>query len=156
MRPEKVLVTGAAGLLGRYAVGELTGRYAVSGLDLQAAEPGMPFMRANICDGEAVALACKGQDAIVHIAAVPNPWAGSADQIMTVNVGGTWNVLRAAEEAGVHRVVLVSSTASLGLTFKSGVGNSEGSIRQFFRVRSHHPCARSDARAGPFLSGIRH
>jgi len=120
MRFERVLVTGAGGLLGRYAVSELAGRCAVSGLDLQAPGSPMPFVQASVCDGEAVARACRGQDAIVHIAAVPNPWAGSEDQIMAVNVGGTWNVLRAAEEAGVRRVVLVSSTASLGFSFKPG------------------------------------
>jgi nucleoside-diphosphate-sugar epimerase len=57
---------------------------------------------------------------VVHIAAMPNIWSGPGERIMTVNVTGTWNVLQAAEDAGVKRVILCSSDSVVGFTVMSG------------------------------------
>jgi len=120
MRFGKVLVTGAGGLLGAFVVGELKGRCEVSGLDLVEPRTPIPFTQASVEDFAAVAAAAKGHDAIVHIAARPNIWSGSGSQIMTTNTVGTWNVLEAAEQAGVKRVVLTSSDSVVGFTVLQG------------------------------------
>ena len=120
MRFDKVLVTGAGGLLGSYVVDELNGRCRVSGLDVVAPRTPMTFAKASIEDFAAVASAAKGQDAIVHIAARPNIWSGSGSEIMTTNTIGTWNVLQAAEQAGVRRVILTSSDSVVGFTVTQG------------------------------------
>lgn len=120
MRFGRVLVTGAGGLLGTYVVDELEGRCELSGLDLVEPRTPMPFAKASIEDFAAVAAAAKGQDAIVHIAARPNIWSGSGSQIMTTNTIGTWNVLEAAEQAGVRRVILTSSDSVVGFTVMQG------------------------------------
>jgi nucleoside-diphosphate-sugar epimerase len=109
MRIGKVLVTGAGGLLGSYVVDALEGRCEVSGLDLIAPRKPIPFTKASIEDFAVVAAAAKGQDSIVHIAARPNIWSGSGSEIVATNTVGTWNVLEAAEQAGVRRVILTSS-----------------------------------------------
>ena len=109
MQLEKVLVTGAGGLLGAYMVEELKGRARVSGLDLQAPGAALPFTAGSVEDPVIVAKACQGQDAVIHIAARPNIWSGSGAEIMHTNAVGTWNVLEAAEQAGVRRVILTSS-----------------------------------------------
>ena len=120
MRFGKVLVTGAGGLLGTYVVDELKDHCKVSGLDLVESRTPMPFAKSSVEDFAAVAAAAKGQDAIIHIAARPNIWSGSGSQIMTTNAVGTWNVLEAAEQAGVKRVILTSSDSVVGFTVLQG------------------------------------
>lgn len=119
MRFENVLVTGAGGLLGGYAVAALKDRCRVSGLDLLPAD-GIPHVVGSIEDPGAVVRACEGQDAVVHIAARPNVWSGSGREIVQTNVVGTWNVLEAAEKAGVKRVIVTSSDSVIGFTVFEG------------------------------------
>ena len=69
---------------------------------------------ADLLDLAGVTRAAKGSGAIVHLAALAHDTAGSPDQIMAVNVLGTWHVLLAAEEAGVTRVIHFSSAQVLG------------------------------------------
>jgi nucleoside-diphosphate-sugar epimerase len=59
-------------------------------------------------------------DAVVHIAAIPNIWSGTGDEIIHTNVTGTWNVLKAAQDAGVKRVIITSSDSVVGYTVLSG------------------------------------
>jgi nucleoside-diphosphate-sugar epimerase len=117
---EKVLVTGAGGLMGSYVVSELAGRAHVSGLDIVRGDKDIPFTIGGVEDYAAVARACAGQDAVVHIAARPNIWSGSGTEIMTTNTIGTWNVLAAAEAAGVKRVIITSSDSVAGFTVFQG------------------------------------
>lgn len=119
MQFERVLVTGAGGLLGAYVVNELRGRAQVSGLDIAPPRVDIPFTQGTVENPALVEEACRGQDAVVHIAARPDIWSGSGTEIMQTNVVGTWNVLEAAEQAGVKRVILTSSDSVLGYTVMS-------------------------------------
>ena len=119
MRFERVLVTGAGGLLGRYVVEALRGHCEVSGLDLLPADS-VPHVVGAIEDPAAVARAMDGADAVVHIAARPNIWSGDGRAITETNVVGTWNVLEQAERAGVRRVIVTSSDSVLGYTVFQG------------------------------------
>jgi nucleoside-diphosphate-sugar epimerase len=120
MQFSNVLVTGSGGLLGRHVVRELAERCKVSGFDRQRAPENVPQTVGDVTDLAAVRAACAGRDAVVHIAAMPNIWSGPGERIMTVNVTGTWNVLQAAEDAGVKRVILCSSDSVVGFTVMSG------------------------------------
>lgn len=120
MSIEKVLVTGAGGLLGRYTIDALTDRYRLSGLDLLPASHDIPHIQGSIEDADAVRRACEGQDAVIHIAARPNIWSGQGHEIIQTNVVGTWNVLEAAEAAGVQRVIITSSDSVVGFTVFEG------------------------------------
>ena len=120
MRFEKVLVTGAGGLLGGYTVDALAGECMVSGLDLLPVGHKIPHFVDTIENIDAVRRACAGQDAVVHIAARPNVWSGTGREIVQTNVVGTWNVLQAAEEAGVKRVIVTSSDSVVGFTVFEG------------------------------------
>ena len=120
MRFENVLVTGAGGLLGGYAVEALKDRCRLYGLDIVPAQGGIPHVVASIEDAGAVARACEGRDAVVHIAARPNIWSGSGSEIVQTNVVGNWNVLEAAERAGVRRVIVTSSDSVIGFTVFEG------------------------------------
>jgi nucleoside-diphosphate-sugar epimerase len=70
---------------------------------------------ADLLDLAALKRAATRCAAIVHLGALAHDSAGSPDQIMAVNVLGTWNVLLAAEAEGVARVVHFSSAQVLGI-----------------------------------------
>ena len=103
-----VLVTGSAGAVGRPVCRELERRgHAVRGFDL-AATPGVSdSMRGDIVDADAVRRAVRGVQCVIHLAAVPRDM--EFEKLVGPNVMGLFNVLDAAREAKVSRVVLASS-----------------------------------------------
>jgi len=116
-----VLVTGAAGLLGRFVVEELLRNgYDVRGFDRRRGAAKIDWRVADVTDAAAVGDAVSGIDAILHIAAVPNIWSGDGQTIIRVNVQGTYTVLDAAEQAGIERFVFCSSDSVAGYTVREG------------------------------------
>jgi nucleoside-diphosphate-sugar epimerase len=126
-----VLVTGGAGFIGSHLVGELVRRGArVRALDdfstgkrknLQIANcksqiSYLEVIEGDVRDPEAVRRATNGADYVLHQAALASVPQSIADPQTThaVNVTGTLNVLMAAREAGVRRVVFASSAAVYG------------------------------------------
>ncbi len=113
-----ILVTGASGFVGRYAIDELGGAghtvRLFSRRDPYAGTPAPagkhPWVGGDLADPAAVAKAVEGMDAVAHIGA--NPWIGP--DTIEANVGGTWNVLEACRAAGVKRVVIAGSDWGVG------------------------------------------
>jgi len=117
----RILVTGAAGLLGRFVVRELlANRYEVRGFDRRASSEAIESVVGDVTDAAAVTDAMRGIDAVLHIAAVPNIWSGDGPTIMHVNTLGTWLVFDAAEAQGIRRVVFCSSDSVAGYTVREG------------------------------------
>ena len=114
MRFDKVLVTGGSGRLGRFVVDALLPRCAVSVLDIAPPRQDVRFHEVDILDSRAVAAAVAGHDAIIHLAGFDDGMADREEQYISTNVTGNWNVLQAAEHAGVHHVVVASSVAAYG------------------------------------------
>jgi UDP-glucose 4-epimerase len=121
----RVLVTGHRGHVGVPVVEFLQSRgHEVGGFDRADG--------ADILDLAAISEAARGSDAIVHLAALAHDTAGSPEQIMAVNVLGTWHVLLAAEAAGATRVICFSSAQALGI--------AEGErLPDYFPVDDAHP-----------------
>ena len=115
MRFDKVLVTGGSGRLGRFVVDALLPRCRVSVLDIAPPRQDVPFHEVDILDADAVAAAVSGHDAIIHLAGFDDGKANREEQYIATNVTGNWNVLEAAEHAGVRHVVVASSVAAYGL-----------------------------------------
>ncbi len=116
-----VLVTGAAGLLGRFVVRELVAHgYRVRGLDRRAGAESIEWHVGDVTDAALVAGATAGADAVLHIAAIPNIWSGDGQTIMRVNLLGTYTVFEAAEAAGVRRAIFCSSDSVAGYTVREG------------------------------------
>lgn len=116
MQIRTVLLTGGSGLVGRTLAPLLTEQYEVTHIGLEDPGDGLPFVEADLCDSAAVAAACRGMDAVVHVAALHGrAWAEAGDDAgFAVNVVGTKNVLEAAATAGAQRVVFTSSIWATG------------------------------------------
>lgn len=146
MQLGRVLVTGASGLMGAYVVAELTGKADIDGFDIVAPAESSPisrFVQGNIEDFDSVKEAVRGCDAVVHVAARPNIWSGKGHEIIRTNVTGTWNVLKAAEDEGVKRVIVTSSDSVVGFTVL------EGSMipPEYLPIDNQHPLHPTDAYA---------
>ena len=114
-------ISGGAGFLGLHLARRLLADgHAVRSLDLVPLhEPSLDVeeLRGDIRDEAAARQLVDGARILVHAAAAL-PIRGSRREIRSVNVDGTLTLLAAAAEAGVRRVVLVSSTAVYGVPEK--------------------------------------
>jgi nucleoside-diphosphate-sugar epimerase len=113
-------ISGGAGFLGLHLSRRLLADgHAVRTLDLAPLdepdlERSVEELHGDVRSTQDVRRLVDGADVLVHAAAAL-PIQASRDSIRSVNVGGTATLLAAAGEAGVRRVVLVSSTAVYGV-----------------------------------------
>ena len=113
-------ISGGAGFLGLHLARRLlVDGHEVRTLDLAALddpelERGVEELRGDVRSPRDAAALVDGARVLVHAAAAL-PIQVSRESIRSVNVGGTATLLAAAAEAGVKRVVLVSSTAVYGV-----------------------------------------
>jgi nucleoside-diphosphate-sugar epimerase len=124
----KYLVTGAAGFIGSSLVRALLERgEQVRGIDnfetgrrenLTEVLNRMDFREADILDLDAMHRACEGVDYVLHQAAIPSVPKSVLDPLSSnrANVDGTVNVLVAARDAKVKRVVYAASSSAYGDT----------------------------------------
>ncbi|HJU48763.1 MAG TPA: NAD-dependent epimerase/dehydratase family protein [Gaiellaceae bacterium] len=125
-----VAISGGAGFLGlhlarrlrREGVGVRT--LDLAPLDDPALEGGVEELRGDVRSERDVRRLVDGADVLVHAAAAL-PIRTSRTEIRSVNVEGTAVALAAALEAGVRRVVLVSSTAVYGVPEKHPIEESD-------------------------------
>jgi uronate dehydrogenase len=110
-----ILITGAAGGIGTM----LRTRLAKPGrtlrlLDLAEITPneGEEAIQGTVTDFDTALAASEGADAVIHLGSISGeaPW----EQILEVNINGTYNVFEAARRAGVPRVVFASSNHAVG------------------------------------------
>jgi nucleoside-diphosphate-sugar epimerase len=124
----RYLVTGGAGFIGSHLVGHLVGAgHDVVVLDdLSSGKRDnvapwlkrITFIEASITDPAACARAVTGADYVLHQAAVPSVPRSVADPVgcHAANATGTLNVLVAARDAKVKRVVYAASSSAYGDT----------------------------------------
>lgn len=128
MAKQSYLVTGGAGFIGSHIVERLVrDGHQVRVLDdfssgkesnLEAFRTEVDLVKGDIRDAAIVTDAMKGVDIVFHEAALGSVPRSVADPLTTheVNMTGTLNVLLAAREAGVRRVVYASSSSVYGET----------------------------------------
>jgi nucleoside-diphosphate-sugar epimerase len=111
---QKIAVTGGNGALGNAIVRDLMTDREVTSLDIAPGRPGVRSRYVDIMSIDNLRSALEGQDAIVHVAALLLP-TDPEDKLFRVNVLGTWNVLEAARELGIGKVVIMSSECASGI-----------------------------------------
>ena len=115
----RILITGGSGFLGINLIRSLLRRGSrdIVSLDIQPFDyPERDRIRpilGDIRDGAAVREAMRGVRQVVHAAAALPLYP--AREIESIDINGTRHVLEAAREAGVERVVHISSTAVYGI-----------------------------------------
>jgi nucleoside-diphosphate-sugar epimerase len=121
---KQVFLTGANGFIGRTLAQRLRGLgVRVVGVDLHADADG-DVLAGDITRDGAWQQRVRGSDVLVHTAALVSNAASPADA-WTLNVLGTRRVLEAARDAGVDRVVHLSSIRAFSdLDFPDGVEES--------------------------------
>lgn len=124
----KCLVTGGAGFIGSNLVEALVQRgdevtvldNLATGFESNLADllPHIEFVRGDLRDREAVAKAASGAEVVFHQGAMPSVPRSVEDPVTSfeVNAGGTLNVLMAARDRGVRRVVYAASSSAYGDT----------------------------------------
>jgi UDP-glucose 4-epimerase len=122
----KYLVTGIAGFIGSaIARGLLEKGESVRGLDdfstgkwenIVEIQNDIDFRGVSLLDQAGLASACEGIDYVIHQAALPSVPKSISEPELThnVNVNGTLNLLLAARDAGVKRVVYAASSSAYG------------------------------------------
>ncbi len=124
---KKYVVTGGAGFIGSALVRGLLGRGdgSVTVVDnlltgrahnLDAIRHQIDFQHADIRDFDAIVPAIRDADVVFHEAAIPSVPRSIDEPVPSheVNIDGTFNVLRAAAENGVRRVVYAASSSAYG------------------------------------------
>ena len=120
------LITGIAGFIGSSLAHSLLERgHTVRGIDnlatgkienLADIRAGIDFRQADLLDLDAMGDACRDVDFVLHQAAIPSVPRSVKDPIESnrANVDGTLNILVAARDAKVRRVVYASSSSLYG------------------------------------------
>ncbi|KAF7312218.1 NAD-binding protein [Mycena indigotica] len=137
----RIAVTGSNGSVGkRVVLGALAHGFHVVGIDhspLATANDldlgdNFSFLQTDLTDYNATLKALSGCDAIVHLAALPNP---TDYKVAThnINVVISWNILRAAAELGIKRVAQASSVNVVTLVF------SQQPVLEYLPLDEEHP-----------------
>ena len=138
------LVSSATGFLGGYLLSRLREKgFRVRALARQNSDiaglvrSGIDIFKGDVGDRQSLRRAMAGQQLVFHTAGKVSDW-GSRQEFWQANVEGTANVITACREAGVKRLIHVSSLTVLGLP-RSGARVDEktplaDSIRDFYTI----------------------
>jgi dihydroflavonol-4-reductase len=135
-----ILVTGGAGLLGRTLVKMLlaNGEKVKAIVNKTAIEdvgnPNLTIVNADILDVYALEDAMQNVTEVYHCAAIVSFSPKDAQKLYKINVEGTANVVNACLNAGVRKLVHVSSVAALG---KMSVGKPISETSQWIESNSN-------------------
>jgi len=144
-----IAVTGARGTLGREVVAEFSSHgYEVVAIDREPVgrksgdkdSQQVDSRVADLTDPAATQAALRGCDAVLHVAAIPNPRQADGYTIFSNNTCSTYCVLEAATVLGIRRVVHTSSQSALGSPWAPTLQPLD-----YIPVDEEHPCRTCEA-----------
>ncbi|MEP6994768.1 MAG: hopanoid-associated sugar epimerase [Acidobacteriota bacterium] len=145
------LVTGGTGFVGTHVVRALLAegrqvRCLVRPASRRDNLDGLPVevVEGDLTDPASLTRAMAGVATLYHVAADYRLWARDPRELYRANVGGTENVLAAASEAGVSKVVYTSSVAALGLR-NDGTASDETTPVDRAAIVGHYKKSKFDA-----------
>ncbi len=129
---KRALVTGATGFVGANLVRKLmergfrvrvliraqSNRKVLDGLDIE-------YARGDVLDRQSLVGAMRACDVVFHAAAYVSMFVPDPAEMWRVNVGGTENILSAAKEVGVPRVVITSTVSAVAGSFDQRIAAQE-------------------------------
>lgn len=138
----RIAVTGGAGRIGQV----VTAAALAAGHDVVVLDGVVPsvevrprnFHQVDMTNYPAVRTAVAGADAVVHLAGIASPVQADEVHVHNNNVVASYNVLQAAAEKTVRRVVMASSVNAVGATW------SRAPTFDYFPVDRHHPTHNED------------
>jgi len=136
----KIVVTGSSGKFGQHVVRNLAAAgHDVWGID-RVANPALG--RSRMCDlsspGDLVD-AFAGAQAVVHLAAIPAPNLMPDNVTFNNNVSTVYNVLKAAADLKIAKLVLASSIAAYGFLYARKMPEPK-----YLPLDEQHPCQPTD------------
>jgi len=134
----KILVTGASGYVGN----NLAHALAERGVEVHALvrsdsakdilqHPCIKIFKGDILDPESLLLAMTGCQKVFHTAAMVGVWAKDPSEYYTVNVEGTRNVLDAALQTGIEKLVFTSTCGVIGPSLNEPMGETDPRVAGF-------------------------
>jgi dihydroflavonol-4-reductase len=148
-----ILVTGGTGFLGAYIIKNLVEKgHAVRAIRRSASLPffidesiwaKVEWIEGDVLDVVSLSEAMQDIDTVIHSAAVVSFTKDKRKEMYAVNIDGTANVVNAAVEAGVRRLLHVSSVAALGRTTKASTVTEEKAWEEnknntHYAITKHH------------------
>jgi len=119
----KILITGAAGLIGK----EVTKGLVAAGHDVLATDlvkddlsPAQKFVVGDLVSDDFISQLDFHCDAIVHLGSIPRPGIASDETVLHNNVMGTYHVFANAVEKKVPLVIYASSLSIYGFAWSTG------------------------------------
>jgi nucleoside-diphosphate-sugar epimerase len=114
-----ILVTGGSGFLGSRIVAELLAKDSpikpskIIVFDIQPfngiKHEIVEFIQGDICNASEVEKACQNVDIVIHSAAIIDWGTKSKNDVLTINVGGTKNVIAACKKNNINYLIFTSS-----------------------------------------------
>ena len=144
-RGERILVTGSSGRLGGAVIEDLVAH----GCEVIAADRvrpeggsvhGVPVIETDLGDVGQVAGAAWGCDAVIHLGAIPSPYAHADEVVFGNNTGATFAVLQAASLVGIKRGAIASSGSAYGSAW-----SRQHMTALYVPVDEKHPLLNHDA-----------
>jgi len=130
---DKVLVTGGTGFIGNHVVRRLCAekvsvRVLARPTSQLACLESLPVevVTGDLTDRESLKRAVEGCQIVFHVAADYRLWARHPEELYRNNVDGTANMLAAAFESGVSRLIYTSTVGTIGLPEDGTEGTEEG------------------------------
>src|SRR6266849_4739588 len=116
------LVTGAAGFLGSHVTRQLVARgenvrvlVRPTSTNRAISDLALEYVTGDLRDAASLERAMKDVRRVFHVAADYRLWAKKSKDIYDSNVGGTKNLLAAAQRAGVELLVYTSTVATIAV-----------------------------------------
>ena len=117
----KIFITGATGYIGHRLVERLLQQgHQINALVRRIpagdifSHPDLTYVEGNLLDKASLERGMKDCNQVYHLAAYARPWAKNPGTYFEINVQGTLNVLEAARQVGIEKLVYSSSCAVLG------------------------------------------
>lgn len=136
-----ILITGSTGYIGSL----LTLKLAEQGEDIRILvrkdpeltafnRPNIKVFRGDITDPASLETAMQGVEKVYHMAAYARLWAKDPDTFHKINVEGTRNVMEAAWNAGVRKIVYTSTAGVIGPSKEKPMSENDPRIVGFFNA----------------------